>query len=258
MGVFGRRPQPKSLWHALRRPASENLHKSTNASRTVLCLLPPAADIRTVRGPLARSGRTRGIVQAACRTGSKARTRLARRCDGKPRRIGEDGLDAARRVRKPNCPSGLRRRSRPRICMGMMNAFAKRRLAQLAQPGTYELVEVRTRRGITKHCCSPKRSCKQSSRQMLRSVRRWRSNASDCEPRERLSTGANDPSASDVRRIGGRTSTNGTSKWPSGIGFILRRKPGVFFPGIVPSDNTSHDQNHGGNSKQRPHGADPP
>jgi hypothetical protein len=32
-----------------------------------------------------------------------------------------------------------------------MNAFAKRwRLAQLAQPGAYELVEVRTRRGITK------------------------------------------------------------------------------------------------------------
>jgi hypothetical protein len=32
-----------------------------------------------------------------------------------------------------------------------MNAFAKRwRLAQLEQPGTYELVEVRTRRGITK------------------------------------------------------------------------------------------------------------
>ena len=32
-----------------------------------------------------------------------------------------------------------------------MNAFAKRwHLAQLAQPGTYELVEVRTRRGMTK------------------------------------------------------------------------------------------------------------
>ena len=32
-----------------------------------------------------------------------------------------------------------------------MNAFAKRwRLAQLARPGTYELVEVRTKRGVTK------------------------------------------------------------------------------------------------------------
>jgi hypothetical protein len=32
-----------------------------------------------------------------------------------------------------------------------MRVFAKRwRLAQLAQPGTYELVEVRTRRGVTR------------------------------------------------------------------------------------------------------------
>ena len=32
-----------------------------------------------------------------------------------------------------------------------MNAFARRwRLAQLSRPGTYELVEVRTKRGITK------------------------------------------------------------------------------------------------------------
>jgi hypothetical protein len=38
-----------------------------------------------------------------------------------------------------------------------MSAFAKRfRLAQLAQPGTYELVEVRTRRGITKALLFPK------------------------------------------------------------------------------------------------------
>ena len=38
-----------------------------------------------------------------------------------------------------------------------MNAFAKRwRLAQLAQPGTYELVEVRTRRGVTRALLFPK------------------------------------------------------------------------------------------------------
>jgi hypothetical protein len=38
-----------------------------------------------------------------------------------------------------------------------MNVFAKRwRLAQLAQPGTYELVEVRTKRGITKALLFPK------------------------------------------------------------------------------------------------------
>jgi hypothetical protein len=38
-----------------------------------------------------------------------------------------------------------------------MNAFAKRwRLAQLAQPGTYELVEVRTRRGTTRALLFPK------------------------------------------------------------------------------------------------------
>jgi hypothetical protein len=37
-----------------------------------------------------------------------------------------------------------------------MKAFAKRwRLAQLAQPGTYELVEVRTRRGITRALLFP-------------------------------------------------------------------------------------------------------
>ena len=38
-----------------------------------------------------------------------------------------------------------------------MNVFAKRwRLAQLSQPGTYELVEVRTKRGITKALLFPK------------------------------------------------------------------------------------------------------
>src|SRR5437588_6825137 len=38
-----------------------------------------------------------------------------------------------------------------------MNAFAKRwRLAQLARPGTYELVEVQTRRGVTKALLFPK------------------------------------------------------------------------------------------------------
>jgi hypothetical protein len=37
-----------------------------------------------------------------------------------------------------------------------MNAFAKRwHLAQLAQPGTYELVEVRTRRGMTRALLFP-------------------------------------------------------------------------------------------------------
>jgi hypothetical protein len=38
-----------------------------------------------------------------------------------------------------------------------MNVFAKRwRLAQRAQPGTYELVEVRTRRGVTRALLFPK------------------------------------------------------------------------------------------------------
>jgi hypothetical protein len=38
-----------------------------------------------------------------------------------------------------------------------MKAFTKRwRLAQLAQPGTYELVEVRTRRGMTRALLFPK------------------------------------------------------------------------------------------------------
>jgi len=38
-----------------------------------------------------------------------------------------------------------------------MKAFAKRwRLAQLAQPGTYELVEVRTKRGVTRALLFPK------------------------------------------------------------------------------------------------------
>jgi len=38
-----------------------------------------------------------------------------------------------------------------------MKAFAKRwRLAQLAQPGTYELVEARTKRGITRALMFPK------------------------------------------------------------------------------------------------------
>lgn len=38
-----------------------------------------------------------------------------------------------------------------------MHAFAKRwRLAQVAQPGQYELVEVRTKRGITKALVFPK------------------------------------------------------------------------------------------------------
>jgi hypothetical protein len=38
-----------------------------------------------------------------------------------------------------------------------MKASAKRwRLAQLAQPGTYELVEVRTRRGMTRALLFPK------------------------------------------------------------------------------------------------------
>ena len=38
-----------------------------------------------------------------------------------------------------------------------MKAFAKRwRLAQLAQPGTYELVEVRTKRGITRALLFPR------------------------------------------------------------------------------------------------------
>ena len=43
------------------------------------------------------------------------------------------------------------------MCGKGMNAFAKRwRLAQLAQPGTYELVEVRTRRGMTRALLFPK------------------------------------------------------------------------------------------------------
>jgi hypothetical protein len=38
-----------------------------------------------------------------------------------------------------------------------MKSFAQRwRLAQLAQPGTYELVEVRTKRGITRVLLFPK------------------------------------------------------------------------------------------------------
>ena len=38
-----------------------------------------------------------------------------------------------------------------------MKVFAKRwRLAQLAQPGTYELVEVRTSRGVTRALLFPK------------------------------------------------------------------------------------------------------
>jgi hypothetical protein len=38
-----------------------------------------------------------------------------------------------------------------------MKVFAKRwRLAQLAQPGTYELVEVRTKRGVTRALLFPK------------------------------------------------------------------------------------------------------
>jgi hypothetical protein len=38
-----------------------------------------------------------------------------------------------------------------------MKSFAKRwRLAQLAQPGTYELVEVRTKRGMTHALLFPK------------------------------------------------------------------------------------------------------
>jgi hypothetical protein len=38
-----------------------------------------------------------------------------------------------------------------------MKAFPKRwRLAQLAQPGTYELVEVRTKRGVTRALLFPK------------------------------------------------------------------------------------------------------
>ena len=38
-----------------------------------------------------------------------------------------------------------------------MKSFAKRRrLAQLAQPGTYELVEVRTKRGVTHALLFPK------------------------------------------------------------------------------------------------------
>jgi len=38
-----------------------------------------------------------------------------------------------------------------------MKAFAKRwHLAQLAQPGTYELVEVRTKRGVTRALLFPK------------------------------------------------------------------------------------------------------
>jgi hypothetical protein len=38
-----------------------------------------------------------------------------------------------------------------------MWVFAKRwRLAQLAQPGTYELVEVRTKRGVTRALLFPK------------------------------------------------------------------------------------------------------
>ena len=38
-----------------------------------------------------------------------------------------------------------------------MNAFAKRwRLARLAQPGTYELVEVQTKRGINRALLFPK------------------------------------------------------------------------------------------------------
>ena len=45
-----------------------------------------------------------------------------------------------------------------------MNAFAKRwRLAQLAQPGTYELVEVRTRRGTTRALLFPKAISREQS-----------------------------------------------------------------------------------------------
>jgi hypothetical protein len=50
-----------------------------------------------------------------------------------------------------------------------MSAFAKRwRLAQLAQPGTYELVEVRTKRGVTKALLFPNAAsasaCERSAR----------------------------------------------------------------------------------------------
>jgi hypothetical protein len=56
---------------------------------------------------------------------------------------------------------------------------AKRwRLAQLSPPGQYELVEVRTRRGMTKALLFSRQSCEPSSRLTLRFVRRSQSSGS--------------------------------------------------------------------------------
>ena len=81
----------------------------------------------------------------------RSRGTLAARETGSRRGLGAGDI----KVREPEGAPRLRGSSRP-VWEGM-NAFAKRwRLARLAQPGTYELVEVQTKRGINRALLFPK------------------------------------------------------------------------------------------------------
>jgi len=63
-------------------------------------------------------------------------------------------------------------------------SFAKRwRLAQLARPGQYELVEVPTKRGLSK-VPFPRAILRAEYEAERPSATRWHSSASDCGPRE--------------------------------------------------------------------------
>ena len=73
------------------------------------------------------------------------------------RRTGVGDISPTKIARKPEGASRIRVAHDLEYVWEGMNSFAKRwRVAQLAQAGTYELVEVPTKRGLTRALLFPK------------------------------------------------------------------------------------------------------
>jgi hypothetical protein len=107
-----------------------------------------------------RSDETRSIAWGARRTGSRVRTPLRPPCGARPRRNGAGDVDAQGEFANQQAFRDYADAHDLAYLWEGTNAFAMRwRLAQLSQPGTYELVEVRTKRGVTRAHLFSKRSC---------------------------------------------------------------------------------------------------
>ena len=96
-----------------------------------------------------QSARIRSIVRVARRSGSKARTSLARLCGGKPRRSGvADKSMPSRQFANQKALIDYVERNGLVYVWGGTSSFAKRQ--RMLSREQYEIVEVRThRRGVT-------------------------------------------------------------------------------------------------------------